>query len=490
MSPDVLDALVAELPTEEALVAELCRQRFYDFFLEFWETIEAAELVPNWHIEYICNQLQEVYDTWEEGGSQPDVLINVPPGSSKSTTVTQLFPAWLWVKNPTIRIISSSYAADLSTAHAVKTRDCITSDKFKRVFPGLVEIKHDEGGKTAYRNTKKGQRFTTSTGGRVTGMHGDFIIVDDPINPEESESETTRIRANRFVSKTLSTRKTNKKRTVTIMVMQRLHEQDPAGKWLTDKPSLRHICLPAEASDNISPPDARDYYVDGLLDVNRLDIEAITKAKQDLGSYGYAGQFSQRPAPEGGGKLKKAWFGRISWADFLVLTRGQQVTWQFDADTAFTTDQKNDPTGIMSSAYVGNTLYIRYVEWVRLEMGPLCRHLPVFVAKHGYDAGSMLYIEPKANGKSTVQIIRENTKLHVAEAPTPIGSKLERVNSVAPFVESLRVVLLDGSWNEPFVEELAAFPNAAHDESADLLTQAIRRHNPIDLVPKKQRWAA
>jgi len=472
--------ILTGLPTEQELVAELCQRRFYDFFLEFWETIEAAELVPNWHIEYICDQLQEVYDTWAVGETQPDILINVPPGSSKSTTVTQLFPAWLWVKNPAIRVISSSYAADLSTSHAVKTRDCITSDKFKATFPGLIEIKHDEGGKTAYRNTKKGQRFTTSTGGRVTGMHGDFIIVDDPINPEESESETTRVRANRFVSKTLSTRKTNKKRTVTIMVMQRLHELDPAGTWLTTKKQLRHICLPGQFSDNISPPEAAAYYVDGLLDPNRLDIQACTRLKEDLGSYGYAGQVQQRPSPEGGGKLKKAWFGKISWVDFLLLTQGQRVVWQFDADTAFTTEQKNDPTGIMSSAYVGNTLYIRYVEWVRLEMGPLCRHLPAFAEKHGYNSDSMLYIEPKANGKSTVQIIRESTKLNVAEAPTPIGSKLERVNAAAPFAESLRVVLIDGAWNAPFVEELSAFPNAAHDESADLLTQAIRRHQPLD----------
>jgi len=478
--------ILAGLPTEQQLVAALCRRRFYDFFLEFWETIEAADLVPNWHIEFICDQLQEVYEAWARGESQADVLINVPPGSSKSTTVTQLFPAWLWVKNATVRVISSSYAADLSTAHAVKTRDCITSDKFKAVFPGLIQIKHDEGGKTAYRNTEKGQRFTTSTGGRVTGMHGDFIIVDDPINPEESESEATRFRANRFVSKTLSTRKTNKKRSVTIMVMQRLHEADPAGTWLAGKKQLRHICLPGFLSDDVRPAEARDYYVDGLLDANRLDLQALNRLKEDLGSYGYAGQIQQRPSPEGGGKLKKTWFHKISWPDFLTLTNGQKVVWQFDADTAFTADQKNDPTGIMSSAYVGNTLYIRYVEWVRLEMGPLCRHLPEFVQKHGYTADSMLYIEPKANGKSTVQIIRESTKLNVAEAPTPVGSKMERVNAAAPFAESLRVVLIDGNWNTPFVEELSAFPNAAHDESADLLTQAIRRHQPLE--QKKQRW--
>ncbi len=99
-------ALVA--PTLDEIVAQACRNSFYRFFLEMWETIEAVKLLPNWHIKYLCDQLQEVYETWARLETQPDVLINVPPGTSKSTTVTQLFPAWLWLKQPHIRIISSS----------------------------------------------------------------------------------------------------------------------------------------------------------------------------------------------------------------------------------------------------------------------------------------------------------------------------------------------------------------------------------------------
>lgn len=171
-------------------LGELCNRRFYRFFLEMWETIETVELVPNWHIEYICDQLQEVYEIWARGESQYDVLINVPPGSSKSTIVTQAFPAWLWVKNPSIRCISSSYSGDLATAHAVKTRDMLRSDKFNRLFPGKVEFKADTDGKTHYKNTSNGERFVTSTGGRVTGMHGDFILClpyDQVISTEKGD---------------------------------------------------------------------------------------------------------------------------------------------------------------------------------------------------------------------------------------------------------------------------------------------------------------
>src|SRR5690606_3272583 len=161
-------------------LGELCKRSFYRFFLEMWETIETVELVPNWHIKYICDELQDVYETWEAGEAQDDVLINVPPGSSKSTIITQTFPAWLWVRNPSIRVISSSYSGDLATAHAVKTRDMLRSDKFNRLYPNLIEFKHDTDGKTHYKNTKNGERLVTYTVGRVIGMHGDFIISDDP----------------------------------------------------------------------------------------------------------------------------------------------------------------------------------------------------------------------------------------------------------------------------------------------------------------------
>lgn len=472
---------------DEAISVDLCKASFFEFFCEFWETIEAVDLMPNWHIEFICNQLQKVYETWERGEPQPDVIINVPPGSSKSTIVTQLFPAWLWVKDPTIRLISSSYAADLSIAHAVKTRDCLKSDKFQRYFPGLIEFKKDSDGKSAFKNTRKGERFTTSTGGRVTGMHGDFIINDDPINPEEAESDTTRKTANRFSGSTLSTRKTDKKRTVTIMVMQRLHELDPTGDWLKKKGNVNHICLPGELTKDVKPERVRQYYTDGLLDVVRLDRVSLQKLKEDLGSYGYAGQILQTPTPDGGGKLKKEWFGRITWEKFQEVTKGKQAVWQFDADTAYTKDQKNDPTAMMGSCYIEPILYIRDVDEQWLEFPDLVKKLPEFAKRNGYGSQSKIHIEPKASGKSTVQTLKRETSLNIVEAPAPDADKVTRVNAIAPFVEAGRVVLIDGSYIDKFTGQCAAFPLGAHDDMVDCLVQAINRvHQPRKTVKAKR----
>lgn len=457
------------LSPDKAL-GELCRRRFYRFFLEFWETIEAVDLVPNWHIEYICDQLQEIFELWEQGQAQDDALFNVPPGSSKSTVVTQLYPAWLWARRPSIRIISSSYAADLSTAHAVKTRDCLKSDKFRACYGDLIEFKEDTDGKTHYKNTSKGERFVTSTGGRVTGMHGDFILIDDPINPEQAAGDAELKKASRFVSRTLATRKTDKKRTVTIMVMQRLHEKDPAGDWIRRK-KLRHICLPGELSGDVKPAEMKEHYTDGLLDINRLDRVALDKLQVDLGSYGFAGQVQQRPAPESGGIWKK-WF--IAIPDNAFPAPDQLEDYGTDWDTAYTKEQANDASAYCTSGAIrlkeGKRIFIDKIGFGRMEFPELIRYMKLRPAPH--------YIEAKASGKSAKQTFTSQG-IPAIEVQVIGGDKIARTKMVTPTVEAglvcIRESLLDMLYNDP-EQGLLVFPNGLHDDLNDTVVQAIQRH--------------
>lgn len=454
-----------------AVTAELCRKSYYEFFKEFWDTIEAVELICNWHIEYICNQLQDIYETWERGESQPDVIINVPPGSSKSTMVTQLYPAWLWVRNPSIRIISSSYAADLSIAHAVKSRDCLKSDKFQQYYPNRIVFKEDSDGKTNYKNLAKGERFATSTAGRVTGMHGDFLLNDDPINPEEANSDKARATAVRFSGRTLSTRKTDKKRSVSILLMQRLHEDDPTGDWKKKKKQVRHICLPGELTKDVNPPHLRDKYQDGLLDVHRLDREALKKLKEDLGSYGYAGQILQSPAPDEGGILKKVWFDIV---DMPQLPSPPVI--DFVIDTAYTDDkEENDESAIIPYFIHDHCLYLTDAFECWEEFPELVKTIPSYISSKGYTRESRVYVEPKASGKSAVQQLKRTTTINIIEDKPPTESKETRARNASPTMEAKRVKLIKGSWNENFLTRIGQFPTAKNKGLVDCLSMAVNK---------------
>jgi predicted phage terminase large subunit-like protein len=469
------------LNPNEAL-AELCRRSFYRFLQEFWYELIPEDPIWNWHIKYLCDELQYLNSFVVARQPKPyDLTINISPGSTKSTIVTQAYNAWVWTVDPAQRIISSSYSHGLSLSHSVKTRDVVNSDKYKLLFP-TVRLKSDQSAKSDFLNTSGGQRFTTSTGGTVTGMHGHQIIVDDPINPQQAASDAERKSANTFLNTTLSRRKINAAITPTILIMQRLHEDDPTGNQLAKKgKKIKHICLPAEDRGNVLPPELADNYVDGLMDPVRLGPEVLAEALIDLGSFGYAGQYGQKPAPEGGGIFKRDWFPIIDWRQEF-----SNLVWNYTADTAYTKDEKNDPSGYIAYAEFENAFIIRAAETDHLEFPELCRALPNFAQSNGYSRRSIIEIEPKASGKSLVQTLRKETKLNVKEGIPPSKDKVARAKDTAPTCESQRVKLIRGAWNKPFLDQITTFPNAAHDEYVDNLTMMVGGRKPKKRGPKRK----
>lgn len=457
------------------VVADECRSNFFYFVKTFWDVIIKEKPVFNWHIPFLCEELQKLSLSIVKREPKPyDLIVNIPPGTTKSTIVTIMWPVWLWTQDPTIRIITNSYSGGLSIEHAIKSKDIIQSDKFRALFPDVV-IRKDKSGKQNYENTATGYRYATSTGATVTGIHGHVIINDDPVNPKQAESEPLRIQANEH-TKTLSSRKVDKANTPVVTIMQRLHEEDVTGYLLKKKgENIRWICLPAEDCEDVRPSSLRAYYKDGLLDPLRLNRRVLEEAKIDLGSRGYAGQYMQSPTADGGNIIKDTWFRHISYADFRAVRFREPM--HFFLDTAYDEKHKksdNDPSGIIAACKLRNNIYIVAAKKVWKSFPDLLKFLPEWMYANDYDeAQSTLRVEPKANGKSVVQQLEVSTNLNVTYTPTPTDAKDVRLHSVAPKVECGRVYLVDGEWNEEFIDEVCGFPAKAHDEYVDLLVYAI-----------------
>jgi predicted phage terminase large subunit-like protein len=440
----------------------------------FWSTIIPETPVYNWHIPYLCKELQSLSVSIVGRQKKPyDLIINIPPGTTKSTIVTIMYPAWLWTQDATLRIITNSYSADLSIEHAVKSRDIITSDKYRRLFPNIA-LRRDMSAKSSYENTSQGARYTTSTAATITGRHSHLIINDDPLNPSQAASIAEREAANLHTA-TLTSRKVDKANTPIITIMQRLHEMDVTGYLLSIKGDrIKHICLPAELSGNVRPASLRSQYISGLLDPVRLSREVLEEQKTDLGSRGYAGQYEQNPVAEGGNIIKKEWFKYIHSSDFVRLHREEPV--HFFVDTAYTDKAENDPTGIIATCRIGSDMYIASARKWNLKFPDLIKMLPVYAQANGYTSASTLRIEPKANGLSVIDQLKVDTRLNVTKTATPVDSKETRLNAVSPLIECGRVYLVAGAWNEEFTDEVCGFPAKAHDEYVDLLGYAIDFH--------------
>jgi predicted phage terminase large subunit-like protein len=294
--------------SERKLRAAVWRKSFYEFFKAFWPTVVAERLVLNWHIGYLCHELQIMAERVFSG--QPklyDLVINIPPGSSKSTIVSVLFPAWCWTRMPSLRYIGGSYDHALAMRDSVASRDIVESELYRDTFPE-IEMREDQNTKGRFVNKHMGGRIAVSVGSRVTGYHAHIIGVDDPLNAEQALSEADTKKANRWMTNTLPSRGIFKTDTPMILVMQRLAQNDPSGEKLERGGRVKHICIPAELlydKDggllvNVQPPELIKYYRNNLMDPRRLSKRVLKEFEAQMGAYGYAGQYLQDPVPLGG----------------------------------------------------------------------------------------------------------------------------------------------------------------------------------------------
>lgn len=454
----------------------LCQMSYVEFIKEAWNIIEpSTPLAMNWHIVKIANKIQSVVERLEKREKAINLVINVPPGTTKSTLVTKMLPAWIWTRTPSTKIIIATYESTLAINHAIKSRDIMISEWYRRCWGSEYMLKYDKNVKSEYENSRGGTVITTSVGRTIIGKHGDIIVIDDPNNPNVTVSRKELDAVNRWHDLVLSTRMTDKITSVKIIVMQRIGQGDLSDYVLTKEgEDWEHICLPGEFDQNISPAEWERHYKNGLLDPLRLDRSSLDRLLVNLGITGYACQIQQRPTPLGGNIIEREWFTTISYGEFDDLRLSEPII--FFLDTAYTEKTVNDPSGIIATCRIGQILYILNAKKVRLGFPELTRFVPVWVRQNGYTDQSTIRIEPKANGISLVQQLRESTHLNVTQTPSPTEPKEIRLNAVAPTTECGRVVLIEGPWNQDFIDEVCGFPNMRHDEYVDLLCYAVNYH--------------
>lgn len=320
--------LLAELDRTDRILAEASLS---DFIKQAWHVIEpGTEYLHNWHTDAICEFLQGVDD-----GQITRLLINMPPRMMKSIAVSVMWPVWSWLRKPESRWMFASYAGNLSTQHSVDRRTIIQSDWYQERWADKYQLTSDQNVKTEYQNNRQGRMFATSFKGVATGKGGNRLVFDDPQDPTGVESDTQRETSTNTFRRKLSTRLNNKKVDAIVVVSQRLGEKDISAVCIEQE--YTHLNLPAEDTPGkvISAPSGKTFTRDisGLLWPEREGPKEIAQAKIQLGPWGYAGQYQQAPAPQGGGRFKSAWFHYYTRTpgNEYRLTRGSK-TWQVKDD--------------------------------------------------------------------------------------------------------------------------------------------------------------
>jgi predicted phage terminase large subunit-like protein len=451
-----------------------------------WPILEpATPFQANWHLDLLCEYLEAV-----TAGEITRLVINIPPRHGKSLLVSVFWPCWEWIARPSTRWIFASYAEALAEQHAVQRRRVLLSDWYRTHWGAQVQLARDQRTKLEYHNMQRGTMVATSVGGSITGKGGNRIVIDDPHNPTEVESDAQRQHALDYFTQTLSTRLDDKARDAIVLVMQRLHTGDLSGRCL--ELGFQHVCLPALAPTQTTirfPRSGRTIVreANAPLWPVRENAAQLATQREVLGAYGFSGQYQQEPVPRTGGM-----FARDRWRFYETLPPGAVTTVQ-SWDLAFKDSDGSDYVVGLVAACRDAEVYLRDRYKAKASFSETCRALEAMNAR--YPDTQAVLVEDAANGPAVVDALQQ--RIRGVLLVKPEGGKLARAAAVQPQVEAGQVFLPqprwpdgglrpDRAWVEDFIETCAVFPKGEHDDDVDALTQLLvycRKHG----APQRMR---
>jgi predicted phage terminase large subunit-like protein len=456
--PPPADATTTDVERDELIAKDRERGRlsFYEFVKMAWHIVEPArKFVDGPHIAAICEHLQAVTD-----GHIHDLIINIPPRHMKSTLVCVLWPAWEWIDHPQNAFLTSAYADRLSIRDAVKTRRVIQSVWYRERWGTSFVIASDQNAKTRYDNDKGGYRIATSVQGLGTGEGGDRIVVDDPHNVLQAESQAVREGTITWWDETMSTRGNDPKTVARIIVMQRVHFADLTGHCL-EKGGYTHLCLPAEWERLKVPygPTKHVKFVDWrkkpgeLLWPARFGTDELAKLKSSLGTYGVRGAAATDADTRG---------RRVVQAELVPAL--QHRPRERPEDRVDRLREQGEGTRFLLGLRTvhrategDNRAWAADVVRERWEYPDLKRNVISFCQKH---QPNVVLIEDKGNGTALIQDLRRDPKFKWPIIPIePEGDKIMRAQRTSPVCEAKLIVLPPNRpGSATFELEISRFP--------------------------------
>ena len=456
-----------ETYTEYDVTASICRDSFYEFLKEFWADVVSEPFIDNWHIKYLCDELQTVAERVFAGQKKDyDLIINIAPGSTKSLITSVLLPSWAWTRMPSLRFIGGSYAHQLAMDLSRKNRQVVKATKYQMCFP--TKMREDQDSKSFFMNESGGMRLGMGTGG-VAGFHAHIIAIDDPLDPNLAVSAVELASANKWINESLSQRKIDQTITPIILIMQRLHQSDPTGALLdrVGREGIKHICIPAELTEDVKPESLRQFYKDGLMDPIRLPWKTL-KEKRKIGQYMYAGQYLQSPTMPSGGMFR---WERITVRKPPSDRKFTRIVRYWDK--AGTEGGGAWTVGVKMGSFEDEIwiLDIKRGQWDSAKREHIIRQT---AEMDGVGCIVAIEQEPGSGGKESAQYTVKNLRGWSVKVDRPRGNKTMRADPYSTQVNDCNVYMVPAEWNITYLDELRYFPMSKFKDQVDASSGAFK----------------
>ena len=502
---------------------EQCETLFYqkslgDFIPAAWRHAgEPRAFLSNWHIDLLADHLMAVARR-EIKGPGP-LVFTMPPRHMKSRAVNVFFPAWVWAQDPDpnreghgfsvrprtlsgpgVKFAHLSYVQKLSNEQSDACRKLVSSDWYQARWGGQCQLDRDQIG--LFSNMAGGERRAMSFSG-LTGFGADIIVVDDAHDMKTVDSDVAREAVLRTWDEVLQTRLNDPKTGMFIVMMQRSHERDLIGHILAKEFNGMHVCLPAEherehpyvflkatpgrevprqtdsSNGTDGGPKIGEPWYDFRQEGEPLWQNCFPKVVLQqqwiaaMTSHAVAGQLQQRPTAREGGLFKREWFLKVPIVHESLVRICR--AWDFAATQDGTSGDPDYTVGV-KMGIDPNTKAIYVIDVIRARWSPgqIEREIKAVATLDGYDCMIRIPQDPGGAGRFQAHFLTGLLRGYDVYIEREEGSKLYRANPFAAQCEQEYVALVDGPWNQAFVEELCAFPNGAHDDQVDAAAAAFR----------------
>ncbi len=442
---------------------------YFAAFVErcFYELNPGAVFSPHWSVDLLA----AILDSCRTGETRR-LIINLPPRHLKSIIASVALPAFLLGHDPAAQILCVSYSQDLSEKFSRDCRTIMSSAWYRRLFP-RTRLSPTRQAANDFETTAHGFRKATSVGGVITGRGADFIIIDDPLKPEDAMSKSQREGTNEWYSHTLFSRLNDKKLGRVIIIMQRLHEDDLVGYLLAQGGGWDLLSLPAIAeADEVHTiksvfGDERVTRRQGeALHPERESLATLETIRQSLGSAVFAAQYQQAPTPPAGLMAKLSWFKRYKQGD--LPTRFDQIV--MSCDTANKVSELSDYSVFTIWGAKNKNYYLLHVLRRKMNYPDLKRTIKETAEQFRV---TTILIEDRASGTQLIQeLISEG--FDSVKGCSPDGDKVMRFHAQTGTIENGFVWLPEEAhWLADYLHEITAFPNSKHDDQVDSTAQAL-----------------
>jgi len=448
------------------IICEKARRSIAEFCL-----FTDARYQMNWHHRLLCEYL----DAFTRKEIRR-LMVFMPPRHGKSELVSRKLPAYIFGHNPDANIIATSYSADLAQRMNRDVQRIMDSPPYLDLFPDTRLYGRGVRAATdhALRNSDifeivghRGSYRGAGMGGGITGMGGDYIIIDDPIkNREEANSATYREKLWEWYTSTLYTRQ---ERDGSILVtLTRWHEDDLAGRLLEaakkdpEADQWEVLLLPAAAEAERHHKDPRQ---EGeALWPGKYPLAELRRIRATIGIYDWSAMYQQRPQPAGGTIFRREWMNQT----YKELPANATLIQSWDLP--FKNSEASAKCAGIVMARKGSQLFFVDAVNDKMSFTASVTAIKSLTAKHPKALAKV--VEDKANGPAIIDYLGKTIPGMIPFNPK--GSKEDRALSVAPYFEAGNVLFPEfAPWKADLIDDLLRFPGGTYKDTVDATVQAI-----------------